>query len=70
MLKLYGKYVARWTGADGKRHSKACETAKEAKKLQAKMIHERQTKKARPRARRSATSPVSGQGQTKAEKQS
>jgi hypothetical protein len=48
MRKRYGKYFARWTGTDGKRHEKACDTPSAAKKLQAKMTAERLAKKARP----------------------
>jgi len=68
MKTKYGKFYARWTGADGKRHEKACDTKAAAKKLQAKMQAERETKKAqatarpsaksvRPGARRQATAP-------------
>jgi hypothetical protein len=46
MLKKYGKFFARWTGADGKRHSKACKTKPAARKLQRQMQLERETKKA------------------------
>jgi hypothetical protein len=34
MRKRYGKFYARWTGADGKRHEKACDTAHAAEKYQ------------------------------------
>jgi hypothetical protein len=34
MLKKYGKFYARWTGADGKRHVKACPTMRAAKRVQ------------------------------------
>jgi hypothetical protein len=34
MLKKYGKFYARWTGLDRKRHAKACPTMKAARRLQ------------------------------------
>lgn len=61
MRKRYGKYFARWTGADGKRHEKACDTPAAAKKLQLKMTIERIEKKAlAPKSRRSRRSPKRG----------
>jgi hypothetical protein len=59
MLKLYGKYIARWTGADGKRHSKACKTQAAARTLQNRMVRERVQKQHQPK-RRSKPSPKLG----------
>jgi hypothetical protein len=61
MLKLHGKFVARWTGPDGKRHSKACKTKAAAAAYQRKMVRERLAKKARPtKAQPSKRSPRRG----------
>ena len=46
MLKKFGKFYARWTGVDGKRHVKACKTERAARKVQREMQAERQAKKA------------------------
>jgi len=56
MLKKWGKFMARWTGADGRRHSKACKTKSAAARLQREMCRQREAKKARPtrRLRRSS----------------
>ena len=53
MRKKWGKFYARWTGADGKRHEKACPTMKKAKDEQRKQIAARtKAKNARRRAKR------------------
>ncbi len=45
MLNKYGKFYARWTGVDGKRHIKACKTKRAAKKFQETRRREAQAKK-------------------------
>jgi|HubBroStandDraft_3_1064219.scaffolds.fasta_scaffold207987_2 hypothetical protein len=59
MLKKHGKFYARWTGLDGKRHVKACTTRKGAIRYSSKMRAQTQEGKA-PRTRRSAKSRASG----------
>jgi len=45
MRMRHGKHIARWTGSDGKRHEKACDTAREAKQVQRDGVRERLAKK-------------------------
>ncbi|MBS1841309.1 MAG: hypothetical protein JSS69_05765 [Acidobacteria bacterium] len=45
MKTRYGKWYARWTGPDGKRHEKAFASKRAAKHFQQKMQRERETKK-------------------------
>jgi hypothetical protein len=47
MRKKYGKWYARWTGPDGRRHEKACPTRKAAETLTAKERARTLRKKAR-----------------------
>jgi len=47
MLKKWGKFYARWTGSDGKRHIKACRTMRAARREQQKQRRETQRKKDR-----------------------
>ena len=47
MLKKYGKFYARWTDEKGRRHIKACKTARAATRTQREMQKARELKKAR-----------------------
>jgi hypothetical protein len=49
MLVKNGKYIARWTDANGVRRSKACDSKRAAEKLQGKERKAREAKKAQPR---------------------
>lgn len=49
MLKKWGKFYARWTGPEGKRHSKTFRTKAAAARHQRAMVVDRTAKKARPR---------------------
>ena len=50
MRNKYGKFYARWTAADGKRHEKACDSKSAAARYQLARKKEAQAKKARARA--------------------
>lgn len=65
MKQKYGKFYARWTAPDGKRHEKACDTKRAAMQHQREMQAERARKKAPATAQTPAQSAPHGRARQK-----